>query len=376
MNLSNDTRPVPESQMPTRSREDLIAEIQSLQAALNDDGAPSRPSRESRRRLALMEAVMETVPVGVVLADETGRIVHGNSLVEEMVRHPVLHSADAESYGEWISYHADGRRVESHEYPLARVIRDGEERSVLDVHYQRGDGTRFWMRIIGQPVRDEDGALIGATVALVDIDEERRLEEAQSLLIAELNHRVKNAVSVVKSIVSQSLRKGSVPRGLRETIDRRLDAYAGAHARLIGRDWDSATLRETAEEVLTGIGDGRIVCDGPDLVLPARQALAMSMAFYELATNAVKYGALSVPEGRVALSWNLTNVKERCLLDISWTETGGPAPTAPTEKGFGSFVTGRALQFETSGKIETGYPASGFQWRLTMPLEDEPEEAR
>ena len=357
--------------MTKRSREDLLAEIQSLQSALVEDRKQSRPSPEARLRRALMEAVMEAVPVGVVLADETGRIVHGNSRVEEMVRHPVLKSEDAESYGEWVSYHADGSRVQSHEYPLAKVVLEGAESSVLDVHYQRGDGTRFWMRIIGQPVRDEDGSLIGATVALVDIDEERRLEEAQSLLIAELNHRVKNAFAVVKSIVSQSLRKASIPRGLRDTIDRRLDAYASAHAKLVGREWDRATLRETALDVLGPIGEGRIVVQGPELELPARVALALSMAFYELATNAVKYGALSVPDGQVMLQWNLNPVSGRSMVEIQWTETGGPPPTAPTENGFGSFVTGRALQFETSGTIETGFPASGFQWRLTMPLQDE-----
>ena len=362
--------------MPNRSKDELLAEIQALQEALEgtERVGGDRNDRQSRRRIRLLEAMMETVPVGVVLADEQGRIVHGNGRVEEMVRHPVLHSADADSYGEWVSYHADGTRVQSHEYPLARVIRDGVERATLDVHYQRGDGTRFWLRIIGQPVRDDDGDLIGATVALVDIDEERRLEEAQAILIAELNHRVKNAFSVVKSIVSQSLRKASVRAGLRETIDRRLDAYAEAHAKLIGHDWKRTTLQRTATEVLAGIGEGRIAIDGPDVDLPARQALALSMAFYELATNAVKYGALSVPEGRVELRWNPTPADGRSLLDISWTETGGPAPVPPSERGFGSFVTGRALQFETSGTVETGFPATGFHWRLTMPLNQEADE--
>ena len=144
---------------------------------------------------------------------------------------------------------------------------------------------------------DGEGERIGATVALIDIDEERRLREAQNILIAELNHRVKNAFSVVKSIVSQSLRKMSIQRGIRETIDQRLNAYATAHSKLVGTTWDRAAIGAVAADVLDPIGGGRITLKGPEVEVPSRQALSLSMAFYELATNAMKYGALSVPDG-------------------------------------------------------------------------------
>ncbi|SMY10006.1 Blue-light-activated histidine kinase [Flavimaricola marinus] len=357
--------------MSLKPTDEMANELLRMQEELATGNSGSKASsanaRKASQRLSFLEAMMETVPVGVVLADADGQIIYGNSHVERMVRHPILHSGDVESYGEWVSFHEDGRPVQSHEYPLSRVIRDNEEHAEIDVHYQRGDGTRFWLRIIGEPVRNAEGERIGATVALIDIDEERRLREAQNILIAELNHRVKNAFSVVKSIVSQSLRKLSSQKGLRETIDQRLNAYATAHSKLVGTSWDRAAIGEVAADVLGPIGGGRIEMSGPDVEMLSRQALSFSMAFYELATNAVKYGALSVPEGRVNLSWELNQGDGGSSLEIHWIETGGPTPDEPTEKGFGSFITGRALEMETGGKVETAYTPDGYVWHLKMP---------
>lgn len=340
-----------------------IAELEEQLANVEAERLAERIA--SSHKLTRAEAMLETVPVGVVIADETGRIIHGNSEVEEMVRHPVLFSADADSYGEWISYHEDGRKVESHEYPLSRVIRDNEEKSVLDVHYQRGDGSRFWMRIIGEPVRDAEGNRIGATVALIDIDEERRLREAQGVLIGELNHRVKNAFAVSQAIVSRLLRSHGADAELAEAIDDRLKAYAAAHSKLIGSDWSRVPLGEVAHDVLDPISVGRITMSGPSLVFSSRNALALSMALYELATNASKYGSLTVPEGTVELTWGV--VEETGEWFIKWRERGGPKPQYSKKAGFGSFITGRALMMETRGKTEAQFAEEGFEWSLVMP---------
>jgi PAS domain-containing protein len=114
-----------------------------------------------------------------VLAERpSGRILGGNAHVEAMLCHPVLHSPHIHSYGEWVSFHADGRRVESHEYPLARIVLAGEENPSIEVLYQCGDGTRAWTRIMGRPVRNERGEVVGGVVALLDVDGERRAREA------------------------------------------------------------------------------------------------------------------------------------------------------------------------------------------------------
>lgn len=314
-------------------------------------------------------AMLSIVPVGVVLADANGRILMGNGMVERMVGHPVLNSEDVESYGEWISFHADGTRVQSHEYPLARVLTEKADYAELDVHYQRGDGTKFWMRIIGQALSDETGNRIGAAVALVDVDREYQLQNQQEILIGELNHRVKNAFSVVKSIVSMSLRKQDLPSGLRLRIDERLDTYAKAHSKLVGSDWDEAPLTQIVEDIVVAIAGERVTFSGPSLSLPSRQALSLSMAFYELSTNAVKYGSLSVPKGIVTLTWEIDCKPDGNRLSVAWVERHGPETVEPEEKGFGTFIIDRALAMETGGNVRMHFGKRGFEWHLEMPVD-------
>jgi PAS domain S-box-containing protein len=342
---------------------------QQLKDALASSAHHAEQAKSAARHSSILSAALETVPVGVVLAEAPGgEIFLGNSRVEELVGHPVLRSEDTDSYGEWISFHADGRQVESHEYPLSRVIRDGEEYAELDVHYQRGDGSRFWMKIVGRPIRDDDGEMLAAAVALIDIEKERQLQRDQAILIGELDHRVKNAFTVVKSIVSQSLRKDGVPDGLRDTIDRRLDAYAAAHAGLVGRQWKTVTISGIVREILgQQVEEGRVQPAGPDIELPEKQALALSMAFYELSTNAFKYGALSVDDGTVELIWSVSEEPDS-MLQINWMERDGPITVEPKGKGFGSFIIERALAMETQGSVTIEYPATGLTWQLIAPL--------
>ena len=360
--------------MENATNAELLQEVQRLKEQIKtltaDQERKAALAADAAARLTQIEAMLEIVPVGVVLTDANGRILMGNKVVETMLRHPVLHSADAESYGEWVSYHADGSRVQSHEYPLAQVVNSGAENVQLDVSYQRGDDTRFWLRIIGQPVRNKAGAQIGAVVALIDIDREHRLVEQQQLLIGELNHRVKNAFSVVKSIVSMSLRKEKIPSGLRTKIDERLDAYATAHGKLVGTEWDHADLSKIVDDTVVKIGGGRVKVNGPQIDLPSRQALAISMALYELTTNAIKYGALSTGEGEVAITWAHVCDGDKSEVTLDWVERGGPKVVVPSEKGFGSFVIDRALAIETGGEVQMTYLEDGLEWHLTMPREE------
>ncbi|WP_375428535.1 PAS domain S-box protein [uncultured Sphingomonas sp.] len=143
---------------------------------------------------ARLRAVIGTAPVGIVLSDARGAIYDGNARTEEILGHPVLRSRDADSYGEWVSFHPDGRRVESREYPLARALA-GEELPDLVCRYRRGDGRSVWVRIVGSAVRNAEGAIVGGIVAIVDIDDERRAQEALVRLNAELEDRVASAVA-------------------------------------------------------------------------------------------------------------------------------------------------------------------------------------
>ena len=151
-----------------------------LAGVLGDAVAGVFAERERRRSEDLqaaterwLDAVVSSAPVGIVIADASGRIIFGNRRAEEIFGHPVLYSPDTGSYGEWTAYHADGRKLESREYPLARVIDGGEERPEAEMNYRRGDGRLAWVRIIGAPVRDRAGQLLGAVVTILDIDRQK-----------------------------------------------------------------------------------------------------------------------------------------------------------------------------------------------------------
>lgn len=146
-----------------------------------------RLGAQAARERAHLAAVVEHAPVGIVIAEApSGRIVSGNRRVEEIFRHPVLRSAHVGEYREWVAHHADGRRVESHEFPLARVFATGEVAGPSEYLYQRGDGTHAWVRITGAPLRDPSGALTGGLVVIDDIDAERRAEQERERLLHEL----------------------------------------------------------------------------------------------------------------------------------------------------------------------------------------------
>lgn len=328
---------------------------------------------EAVQRVRMLEAMIETVPVGVVVAEApSGRIIMGNRQMEALVGHPIIHSADIAGYGEWVAFHADGSRVEPEEWPLSQVIRGERSEGELEVQYQQSDGTRRWMRVIARPIHDGAGQLVAASVAVVDIDEERRLQSQQQVVIGELNHRAKNMVGVIKSIVAQTLRRERVEGVVIGKVSDRLDAYARAHAQLTALPGHDASVEEIARATLRGgIDDGRIHVAGPHCLLAERTAMALSMAFHELATNAVKHGALSVPNGMVQLVWSIAETERDRTLTMCWTETGGPTPKAPRNeaaKGFGSIVIDRALAMQSRGTVSIEYLPSGMRWTFTAPL--------
>lgn len=319
---------------------------------------------EERMRLAAtlsaeqarLAAVFEAVPVGLIIAEApSGRIVAANRRSVAISGHPTRFSAGMEQYEEWAGRHADGRAVESQEYPLARVIARGEERPELELLYARPDGREVWLRLIGAPIRDAEGTLLGAVVACVDIDRERRDAEAlrgqearQRLLINELNHRVKNTLATVQSMILQSLRGTADAEEVRVRLLGRVFALAAAHDVLTRTTWEGAPLRDVLEGAIAPLrpaDPARIGFDGPAVLLPPRAVLALSLAIHELAANAAKHGALSQEGGSVQLSWR----HDDGVLRLRWAERGGPPVAPPTHHGFGSRLIERGLAHELGG---------------------------
>jgi PAS domain S-box-containing protein len=204
-----------------------------------------------------------------------------------------------------------------------------------------------------------------------EIAERREAESHRELLINELNHRVKNTLTTVQSVAAQTLRNSGVDDDVQERLGARLIALSEAHNLLTEHHWESTTLRQVADMALrpyrTTAAD-KFSVDGPKVELSPKTALAVAMALHELATNALKYGALTNVKGRVSLRWKTISNEAEERLEITWREDGGPPVTPPTRKGFGSRLIQRGLAAELGGSVELAFPASGVICRVDAPI--------
>jgi two-component sensor histidine kinase len=208
------------------------------------------------------------------------------------------------------------------------------------------DGSVRWVLARGRLVRDAEGRPVRFPGASVDITERKQAEERQRLLMQELAHRVKNTLAVVQAIASQTLRGEGSPDAMREAFGARLLALSQAHDVLMQGSWTAASLRVLVDSaaLLHGQGDlERFRIDGPEITLGPKAALSFALAMHELGTNAVKYGALSVPDGYVAVTWRRETVEGQPHLRFRWQEMGGPEVMPPTRHGFGSRLIERSL---------------------------------
>jgi two-component sensor histidine kinase len=211
------------------------------------------------------------------------------------------------------------------------------------------------------------------------VSRQQRDQRHLRLMVNELNHRVKNTLATVQSIVAQTMRGAEMSLRARETLTSRILALSKAHDVLTDEQWSGADLSEIAAQAaqpfLTGLGEGRIALDGPSVRVPPKTAIAIALALHELATNAVKYGALSVPEGHVTFSWKLSRVGRRRELHAVWRELDGPHVSPPTRAGFGTRLIQRGLAADLNGQVEITYPADGVVCTIDACLDSSDDEA-
>lgn len=233
-------------------------------------------------------------------------------------------------------------------------------------------GAVRWIEVRGQVSRDDGGTAPRMAGVSLDITDRRTADEHRNLLANELEHRVKNTLANVHSIVVQTLRAApSLEAGTRTLVDR-IQAYAAAHDVLVKEGWAAANLVDVVEGALRPFRNGgaaRVRAAGPDVRLRTRVATTMAPAIYELATNAVKYGALSNEDGAAAADWEIVNEPEPTL-HFRWRETGGPTVASPTGRGFGSRMLERALPAETGGTARLEYRPAGVTFTLEARLAD------
>ncbi len=190
-------------------------------------------------------------------------------------------------------------------------------------------------------------------------------------LIRELDHRVKNTLAAVRSIAHQTLRSAKSPESFNEALMGRIMALSRGHELLAREAHAEARLRDVLEQATAPYarpGGGRLTFEGPDVRLSAETAVNFQMAFHELATNAVRHGALSTPAGKVAITWSADRVADPARLQLCWRESGGPVVTPLAEKGFGVRLIERSLAASVGGTSSLAFEPDGLVFQLSAPI--------
>jgi PAS domain S-box-containing protein len=223
-----------------------------------------------------------------------------------------------------------------------------------------------YLNFIYQPIHDESGAVTGVLVQGYDVTEEVEAGERQTLLINELNHRVKNTLAIVQGLAMQSFRQVANSEQARSVFDARLTALAGAHNLLTEQNWSSASLIETIRTSIAataGASADRVAVSGPDMVLDPQAAVSLAMIIHELTTNAIKYGALSNADGKVSIDWDVTPEAD---LRMVWAEQGGPPVSPPSSKGFGTRLIERGIASDRQSGVAIHFLPEGIRCEIGM----------
>jgi PAS domain S-box-containing protein len=242
-----------------------------------------------------------------------------------------------------------------------------------EILYRRNDGSVFWASVFVSPVRDDGGDVVQHFASFVDLTRHRQEQERLRFLLGELNHRTQNTLATVLAIAGQTLR-GMADEEVINVFEGRIRALSTAHGRLGREGRDGVSLREVIGEILQpfGLNDGRVArfsVEGNDVRLQPKASLTLAMVFHELATNAMKHGALSGgAAGRIDIAWRVETVPRGDQVRLRWQESGGPPVTPPSRKGFGSRLIERGLAQELNGEVRLDYEPAGVVCEIVMPV--------
>lgn len=314
-----------------------------------------------------MRDLLEALPAAIYTTDAEGRINFFNRAAIEMAgRTP---QPGDEWCVTWKLYWPDGSPLPHNECPMAVALRENRPVRGAEAVAERPDGGRVPFIPYPTPLRDAAGNLVGAINMLVDISERKRAENAQKVLIDELNHRVKNTLATVQSLASQTARHAADLDEFLPTFTGRLLALARAHDLLTKRNWQDAPFEKLVHDIVAAVSGGGMVTAGPHVDLDARTALSITMVLNELLTNAAKYGALSVPEGSVSLTWRFgAGERPQSVLECEWRERGGPPVTPPKRRGFGTRLMERCVEHDLAGEFDLVFEPEGTRCRMVFPI--------
>lgn len=248
------------------------------------------------------------------------------------------------------------------------VLASGEAKRA-EVPLEDAPGIR-WHDLHIEPLRNEAGDVVGLTCASVDVTERKEGEAHLRLLLRELTHRSKNLLAVIQAMARQTARHAGSIDGFLNQFGARLQALAASHDLLVRESWYGASLGELIRSQLGGYLDGssdQVSIEGPALALKPEAAQNLGLALHELAVNAAKYGALSVPNGRVSITWSQRDGRDDGSIDLDWKERAGPKVKTRRKKGFGSMVIERNLVRALDAEVNLEFDPNGLHCHIVIP---------
>jgi PAS domain S-box-containing protein len=328
----------------------------------------NRSRQDLRQQEERWNATYEHAAIGIVEIDAEGRFLRVNETICALTG---LSREELLGWRLFARTHPDDRDVDEELY--RRQVAGDIGFYSLEKRFVRKDGRTIWIAVRSSTVRDADGRFLYGVRVVQDITDRKESEERQKLLIDELNHRVKNTLATVQSLATQTARGTSSPEDFRRAFEGRLIALSQAHDQLTLRHWKSADLRE----IITGAtspylarSHDQIAIEGEPITVTPRAALTLAMATHELTTNAAKYGALSVPAGRIEVRWAIVRRPPSApLLRIEWRERHGPPVSAPERPGFGSRFIEGSVASELQGTARLDFDPAGLCCTMDIPFE-------
>lgn len=354
----------------------MWAVVRDVSARKRHEAALRHSEAELADRVAELETLLTVSPLGIALSrDPACRSIWANPALRQLLR--LDEGMDASPSGpdaDRLPFRAmwNNERVDPDDLPMYRCCRTGQAVLGDEVELVFDDGSSRTLLVSAQPLFDHHHRVRGCIAFSIDITERRRAEDGRQLLVRELHHRVKNLFALLSSMVRLTARNAASVPALAEALDGRLTALARAHdcvrtAKATGADGAHTSLSELLSDLLAphNLATCRLRFAGPAVVIGATAAPVLALAIHELATNAAKYGALSLPAGVVAITWHVMDDR----LELRWSESGGPSLAgAPDAAGFGSKLVRLTIERQLRGTVTYQWLASGLVLTAAIPL--------
>ncbi|MCF8479775.1 MAG: PAS domain-containing protein [Rhodospirillum sp.] len=345
------------------NRELLVAELREVRADL--EARVAQRTRALARVMENFETTLKGSAVTVFQQDPDLRYTWIHNPQSSLSVDEFIGKSDSEVFS---------RDVSAVTVPFKQAILDSGVGDRVEVSVERAPGEDpLWYDLRTEPLRDDDGTIIGLSSVAVDITDRKEGEAQTRILMRELTHRSKNLLAVVQGIARQTAATADNMEDFTVSLAARLQSLGESHDLLVSSDWRGASLpdllRAQVGYFLSG-DDHRLDLLGPDLVLTAEATQQVGLALHELSTNAAKYGALSVSGGKVGISWEtrMRDDGKGVELELRWRERGGPPVSPPRRKGFGHTMVTYLVPRALHGTAELDHAPDGLRWTLVFPL--------